>query len=117
MMGSASIASSCSSWRLSVNLWADEPPAKPAQRLYLEVRHAVRQLYVKQGGNGATSAGDAWFAAGGGGLIRTPADAGDLPGPCGGHSLHVQRRGGGGAAAAATGGGGALPAAQGALSC
>ena len=59
----------------------------------------MRQLYVKQGGNGATSAGDAWFAAGGGGLIRTPADAGDLPGPCGGHSLHVQRRGGGGAAA------------------
>ena len=58
----------------------------------MEVRHAVRQLYVKQGGDGVTNAADAWFAVGDGGLIRTPADTGDLPGPCGGHSLHVQRR-------------------------
>jgi hypothetical protein len=61
-----------------------------AQRLYLEVRHAVRELYVRAAGENGQSGAHAWYCASAGGLTRTPADAADLPGPCGGHSLHVQ---------------------------
>lgn len=61
-----------------------------AQRLYLEVRHAVRQLYVQQ--TGSASAADAWFQVSSGGLKRAAADPSDLPGPCGGYKLHVQAR-------------------------
>jgi hypothetical protein len=63
------------------------------QRLYLEVRHAVRHLYVQQMGVGGAT--DAWFVASRGGLDRTPASAADLPGPCGGQKLHVQPKDGG----------------------
>ena len=51
----------------------------------------MRQLYVKAAGENGSSA-HAWYCVGAGGLIRTLADASDLPGPCGGHSLHVQPR-------------------------
>ena len=61
------------------------------QRLYLEVRHAVRQLCVREEGGGARGAG-AWFAVEGGGLKRKPVDASSLPGPWGGQKLHVQPR-------------------------
>ncbi|BDA42740.1 Vacuolar protein sorting-associated protein 41 homolog [Coccomyxa sp. Obi] len=61
-----------------------------AQRLYLEVRHAVRQLHVREAGSGGSP--DAWYMAEGGGLKRKPVDASSLPGPWGGHKLHVQPR-------------------------
>ncbi len=60
------------------------------QRLYLEVRHAVRQLHVREAGSGGSP--DAWYMAEGGGLKRKPVDASSLPGPWGGHKLHVQPR-------------------------
>ena len=60
------------------------------QRLYMEVRHAVRQLCVREAGAGAGPG--AWFAAEGGGLKRKPMDASSLPGPWGGQKLHVQPR-------------------------
>ncbi len=60
------------------------------QRLYLEVRHAVRQLHVREAGSGGSA--DAWYMAEGGGLKRKPVAASSLPGPWGGHKLHVQPR-------------------------
>ena len=60
------------------------------QRLYLEVRHAVRQLCVREGDGGAGAG--AWYAVERGGLKRKPVDASSLPGPWGGQKLHVQTR-------------------------
>ena len=59
----------------------------PAQKLYMEVRRAVRQLYVKSSAPG--SSGGEWCHALDGGARREPASQGSLPGPCGGQSLHL----------------------------
>lgn len=53
----------------------------------MEVRRAVRQLYVKTSAPGST--GGEWFRALDGGVRREPASQDSLPGPCGGHSLHL----------------------------
>ena len=53
----------------------------------MEVRRAVRQLYVKTSAPGST--GREWFHALDGGARREPASQGSLPGPCGGQSLHL----------------------------
>ena len=56
----------------------------------MEVRHAVRQLYVKPSAPGNVGgAGRKWQRAVEGGLRREPANQDSLPGPCGGHSLHL----------------------------
>ncbi len=56
----------------------------------MEVRHAVRQLYVKPSVPGnASAAGREWQRALDGGLRREPANQDSLPGPCGGQSLHL----------------------------
>ena len=59
----------------------------PMQKLYMEVRRAVRQLYVKP--NAPGSSGKEWHRALEGGLRREPASQDSLPGPCGGQSLHL----------------------------
>ena len=61
----------------------------PVQKLYMEVRHAVKQLYVKLSGTGASAGSKEWYHALDGGLRREPANQDSLPGPCGGHSLHL----------------------------
>ena len=58
------------------------------QKLYMEVRHAVRQLYVASNVPGSSN-GREWHRALDGGLRKEPATQDSLPGPCGGHALHV----------------------------
>lgn len=50
----------------------------------------MRQLYVRAAGENGSAGAHAWYSVDAGGLIRQPADATELPGPCGGHSLLVQ---------------------------
>ncbi len=59
----------------------------PLQKLYMEVRRAVRQLYVKSSAPGSN--GREWYHALDGGVRREPASQDSLPGPCGGQSLHL----------------------------
>ncbi len=54
----------------------------------MEVRHAVRQLYVMSSAPGS-SAEREWHRALDGGLRKEPAAQDSLPGPCGGHALHL----------------------------
>ncbi len=70
------------------------------QRLYAEVRRALRAFYVKPHGGGGASAGAAAASAGAGwarweagGRRKLPADAEALPGPLGGQRLLVQPAG------------------------
>ena len=53
----------------------------------MEVRRAVRQLYVKPSTPGSN--GKEWYHALDGGVRREPASQDSLPGPCGGQSLHL----------------------------
>ena len=53
----------------------------------MEVRRAVRQLYVKSSTPGSNS--KEWHHAMDGGLRREPANQDSLPGPCGGQLLHL----------------------------
>lgn len=56
----------------------------------MDVRHAVRQLYVKPSAPSKVgTAGREWQRALDGGLRREPANQDSLPGPCGGQSLHL----------------------------
>jgi hypothetical protein len=55
------------------------------QRLYREVKHAVRSLYVRRRGGG----GHAWFRRDCCQLVETPAHEADLPGPHGGRRLLI----------------------------
>ncbi len=71
------------------------------QRLYAEVRRALRAFYVKPrggGGGGAgasagASVGAGWARWEAGGRRKLPADAEALPGPLGGQRLLVQPAG------------------------
>ena len=58
------------------------------QKLYMEVRRAVRQLYVMSSTPGSSN-GREWHRALDGGLRKEPAAQDSLPGPCGGHALHL----------------------------
>ena len=53
----------------------------------MEVRRAVRQLYVKSSAPGSN--GKEWYHTLDGGVRREPASPDSLPGPCGGQSLHL----------------------------
>ena len=59
------------------------------QKLYMEVRHAVRQLYVMSSAVPGSGAECEWHRALDGGLQKEPAAQDSLPGPCGGHALHL----------------------------
>jgi len=63
------------------------------QRLYAEVRRALRAFYVKPRGGGGASAGAGWARWEAGGRRKLPADAEALPGPLGGQRLLVQPAG------------------------
>ena len=58
------------------------------QRLYRQVRLALRALYIKQPQQNGTG-GDGWWHYERQGEQEAPAHAADLPGPHGGKRLHI----------------------------
>lgn len=64
--------------------------ARCTQRLYVEIRRALRAFYVKPLPGGIGGSGDTWTLWELGGRTKVPADANALPGPFGGHRLLIK---------------------------